>query len=165
MNIFVVDSDPKAAAQSLCNRHVVKMVLETAQILCTVTGYEVYKPTHAKHPCTLWAARSYGNLQWLYLHGVALSEEYTRRYGKIHKSEDVIHGALKYYESACSNRPTEYEQTPFVVAMPEECKTSSVVESYRSYYRLKDSEWASKGRPMKFTNSQRPDWLSVVGVA
>ena len=52
MNIFYLDPDPVAAAQMQCDKHVVKMALETAQILSTVLGGP-YKPTHAKHPSVL----------------------------------------------------------------------------------------------------------------
>ena len=95
MNIFVVDEDPVVAAQQLCDKHVVKMILESAQMLCTVAlehGYEdaPYKKAHPKHPCTLWAGKSAENWQWLITHGLAMAEEYTRRYGRQHKSEAVI---------------------------------------------------------------------------
>ena len=83
MNIFVVHQDPQIAAQMLCDKHVVKMILETAQMLCTVvshTGAETpYRATHAKHPCTLWAAHSKANWEWLVAHGKAMCMEYTRR--------------------------------------------------------------------------------------
>ena len=94
MNIFVVDEDPVVAAQQLCDKHVVKMILETAQMLCTVArnhGHEApYKVAHPKHPCTLWVGKSAANWQWLIDHGLAMAAEYTRRYGRKHKSEEVI---------------------------------------------------------------------------
>ena len=69
MNIFVLDSDPKVAATMLCDKHVVKMILESAQMLSTVahTNGHIprYRPTHSKHPCTLWAGESKSNWQWL----------------------------------------------------------------------------------------------------
>ena len=68
MNIFVVDIDPSKAAQSLCDKHVVKMVLETAQILSTISGGP-YRPTHANHPCVLWAGATKRNYLWLVEHG------------------------------------------------------------------------------------------------
>jgi hypothetical protein len=114
MNIFAVDNDPKIAAQSLCDKHVVKMVTESAQMLSTVhrllDGVEYKKPSksgkrlikawklndhresllmgavHMHHPCTVWSMQSSGNYVWHYLHYVALAEEYTYRYGKEHGS-------------------------------------------------------------------------------
>ena len=120
MNIFVVDEDPEIAARQLCDKHVVKMILESAQMLCTVArnhGYEdaPYKKAHPKHPCTLWAGKSAENWQWLITHGLAMAEEYTRRYGRQHKSEAVIRW--------CARLPIgfpEKELTPFAQAMPEQ---------------------------------------------
>ena len=88
MNIFVVDYDPNKSAQDLCDKHVVKMILETAQMLCAAhpIGTAPYKATHLKHPCTLWVARSIDNYEWLLTHGYALCREYTARYGKRHKT-------------------------------------------------------------------------------
>ena len=94
MNIFVIDKNPRTAARQLCDRHVVKMALETAQILSAVAhqkGFNApYKISHQKHPCTIWAGKSFGNWRWLVAHGLAVCDEYTRRYGRTHKSREVI---------------------------------------------------------------------------
>lgn len=98
MNIFVTDIDPVQSAKFLDDRRVVKMCLETAQMLCTATwslniGAE-YRPTHPNHPCNIWVRRSKQNFLWLYHHGIALCKEYTARYGKVHKSQSVIENLL-----------------------------------------------------------------------
>ena len=36
MNIFILDKDPMKAAMMLCDRHVPKMIVESAQMLSTV---------------------------------------------------------------------------------------------------------------------------------
>ena len=82
MNIFVLDLDPKKAAIQQIDKHVVKMPLETAQMLCTALGRHglegtPYKQAYKKHPCTIWAGDNRNNFQWLVKHGIALSEEYT----------------------------------------------------------------------------------------
>ena len=84
MNIFVLDYNPKRAAQMQCDKHVVKMPLETAQILCSAfePGTAPYKRTHYNHPCSVWGRESKVNYKWLIEHGLALSDEYTYRYGK-----------------------------------------------------------------------------------
>jgi hypothetical protein len=68
MNLFVVHQDPIIAARSLNDRHVVKMTLETAQILCSAANnlgqWAPYLPTHLKHPCVLWAAACRANRNW-----------------------------------------------------------------------------------------------------
>ena len=95
MNIFILDANPEAAAAMACDKHVVKMILETAQMLCTVArdmGYEgaPYRSTHKNHPCTVWAAKTSSNWSWLLRHGFALCDEYTKRYGKNHKSSVLL---------------------------------------------------------------------------
>ena len=84
MNIFVLDTDPTIAAQMQCDKHVVKMPLECAQMLSTVhrhygsDDFQLYKSTHKHHPCTLWAASSRANYAWLFDHFRALNDEYFR---------------------------------------------------------------------------------------
>ncbi len=143
MNIFVVDEAPSVAAEKVCDKHLVKMVLGTAQVVCTVArqnGFEKapYKMAHPKHPCTIWAGKSAKNWEWLLAHGMALCEEYSRRYGKIHKSEAVIRW--------CSCLPLtfpERELTPFAQAMPAQYKNECVVTAYRAYYQNEKASFAT----------------------
>jgi len=142
MNIFVVHEDPKIAAQMLCDKHVVKMILETAQMLCTVvshTGAETpYRATHAKHPCTLWAGQSKANWDWLVAHGNAMCAEYTKRYGKTHKSQAIIEW--------CAHQPVEFASTellPFAQAMPTKYKNECAVTAYRAYYHGEKASFAT----------------------
>ena len=150
MNIFVLDKNPVIAAQMQCDRHVVKMVLESAQMLCTavnVLGGEArYKTAHVNHPCSVWARQSLGNFIWLYDHGMALAKEYTERYGKRHKSEEVIQNCMDEI------RPLplyDLKRTPHPLCMPDVYKTTDVVESYRSFYigdKSRFAQW-NKTRP------------------
>jgi|21_taG_2_1085346.scaffolds.fasta_scaffold00229_34 hypothetical protein len=99
MQIFVVDTDPVQAAKDLADAHVVKMVLESAQILCIVVvqrgGTAAYKSNHHQtHPCVLWAMESRSNFDWLCAHAMALCAEYTYRYDKVHKSQQHIEHAI-----------------------------------------------------------------------
>lgn len=150
MNIFVLDADPNKAAQMQCDKHVVKMILETAQLLCTAAimtgGKGHYKATHKNHPCSLWTRESKANFGWLKQHGLALCREYTLRYGKKHKSESVIQEVL---DQTIPNG----ELTPFKLAMPDECKIyDDPVECYRHYYRTHKAEIA------KWAHSSKPEW-------
>jgi hypothetical protein len=92
MNIFVTSSNPIKCAKFLDNKRVVKMCLETAQMLSTALyfhGYnknDIYKKTHVNHPCTIWARENKSNFKWLLKHFKALCDEYTLRYNKVHKS-------------------------------------------------------------------------------
>ncbi len=151
MNIFFLDKNPILAARSLCDKHVIKMTLETAQILCTVSWrYNVsapYRQTHKNHPAVLWAGNTLGNWQWTVWHGMELCREYTRRYNKIHKSGTVIKWCQNH-----GGRPAGGSFDTPELCMPDEYKTSNYVESYRNYYL------GDKSRFAKWKNSSVPAW-------
>ena len=152
MNIFVLDEDPRQAARDQCDKHVVKMPLESAQMLCTALRqngqHEVpYKAAHVKHPCTLWSAATRSNFLWLVRHGLELCEEYTRRYKKVHASQSVIVVA-----GSLAEHIPEGGLTTFAQAMPDECKRETAVEAYRAYYINKKASIA------RWKNSERPLW-------
>jgi hypothetical protein len=153
MNIFFLDSDPSKASQYHVDKHVVKMPLETAQMLCTVhwknNSQAPYKPTHLKHPSTLWAGQSLENYLWLCNLGKELCKEYTFRYAKRHKCEDIIDWAIK-------NLPTfeHKEESNLPLAMPDDFKVeNNLIESYRNYYR------DGKKHLHKWTNRNQPNWI------
>jgi hypothetical protein len=119
MNIFILDDCPDKAAIQQLDKHVVKMPLETAQMLCSALvrhGCEdtPYKAAYRKHPCTIWAGDTRANFLWLIKHGVALSQEYTARYGRRHKSQDVIEWCAAQAHLIPSGQLTEFAQ-----AMPD----------------------------------------------
>lgn len=102
MNIFATSPNPVLCAIALDNKRVVKMVLETCQLLSTAVtvmgGMGPYKLTHANHPCSIWVHASKDNYRWTLSHFDALLDEYTRRYGKVHKCQqyrDVLQNGLK----------------------------------------------------------------------
>lgn len=102
MNIFATDPCPIKSAQTLDDKRVVKMCLETAQILSSAMhryGLKTtYRPTHMNHPVVLWAGNSAENYLWTFEHLLALLEEYQLRYGKEHKCaellEELFEGAM-----------------------------------------------------------------------
>tara|TARA_R110000744_G_scaffold274817_2_gene387846 strand:- start:8 stop:469 length:462 start_codon:yes stop_codon:yes gene_type:complete len=150
MNIFVLDESPVVAAKYACDKHVVKMILESAQMLCSVQpeGTAPYKRSFYNHPCTKWVRASARNYEWLLLHAYALCDEYTRRYDKVHKTEQVI-------EWCDNNRPElpNVEMTKQPTCMPDYCKTESVVGSYRKYYineKVKFAKWKDGNIPSWF---------------
>ena len=112
MNIFVTSHCPAESARFLDDKRVIKMVLESAQLLSTAInlngGNAPYKTTHQNHPCNIWARESRNNYIWLLEHFAALCEEYTARYGKKHKCEQYIMD----FENAMIYIPVG-EQTPF----------------------------------------------------
>ena len=135
MNIFFLDYDVKKCAQYHVDKHVVKMILETAQLLCGVhwvaeSEYLIpYKLSHKNHPCSIWTRESLSNYLYLCELGLELCEEYTYRYGKRHKSQDVIEWCLVHRPNIKDIGFTEPAK-----AMPDEYKVKSVVDSYRNYY-------------------------------
>ena len=144
MNIFILDSDHDECARAHIDKHVVKMPLEAAQILCTVmvrNGMDaVYKPTHTGHPCVRWADKSTSNFEWVREYGLALCREYTYRYGKVHKCQQVIENVTT------PDLPDGI--TPHVQCMPEVYKQTNPVLAYRAYYLGDKREIASwKRRP------------------
>jgi hypothetical protein len=143
MNIFVLSYDPVRAAQYTCDKHVVKMPLETAQLLCSVfpAGTAPYKRTHYNHPCAQWVRESDANYRWLCLYGVHIGLEYTFRYGRKHKSSEVIEWCIK---NGVSNVPAN--PTAFIQVMPDEHKCADTVAAYRNYYRGDKKAMASWNR-------------------
>jgi len=162
MNIFVLDNDPANAAAMHCDKHVVKMVLETAQILSTVhhlhdspIAHKVYKPTHKNHPCVKWAAESSDNYRWLAQLFTKLAYEYSRRYDKAHKSQREMWRPLMCLPFVFNNESSG-KCTPFALAMPDVYKfvSDDPVECYRAYY------WHEKRDLLKYTRREEPEWLT-----
>jgi len=151
MNIFKLDESPVVSAKYACDKHVVKMILESAQMLCSVhpEGTAPYKRSFYNHPCTKWVRESARNYEWLLLHAYALCDEYTNRYGKIHKTEKVI----EWCDNNRPELPYSIRTTKQPTCMPDYCKTESVVESYRKYYineKAKFAKWKDGNIPFWF---------------
>ena len=153
MNIFVLSEDPIEAAQMQCDQHVVKMTLETAQMLCTPfpKGAAPYKQTHYNHPCNVWVRESKANFIWLCDHGDALAEEYTYRYEKEHKSASVIRWCREHVGEVSFPK---VELTPFAIAMDDSYKLGNVVASYRNFYSKSKNRFAKWKK-----NRKAPDWF------
>ena len=158
MNIFVLDKDIEKCARYHCDQHVVKMILESVQILCTALnkkGFSTpYKSTHVKHPCVLWVEHSYDNFTWLAKLALALNNEYRYRYDKTqdHKSITVLNEISGlHYESR--------GLTEFAQAMPDKYKvTGSAVDAYRQFYL------GEKMRFARWTKRPAPHWLNEIDI-
>ena len=160
MNIFAIERntdgsiDWAKSAQSQDNYRVVKMILESTQMLCTnlnlLHGEQVtrYKNAHVNHPSTKWARESSDNFEALVYHTLAMLEEYTERFGKVHKCAGVLDDALSYYDP---DMFPSSDPTPLPLCMPDEYKSSDIVESYRRFY-------ASKPR-MRYPVDKIPPWF------
>jgi len=134
MNIFLLDHDIKKCARYHCDKHVIKMILEYTQILCTVcnlNGIQTpYRPTHKNHPCVQWANTSMENWQWLKKLALALNREYRYRYA--HQSDHASATVIKTLQKP----PLPHlGLTEFPQVMPEQFQIKdNPVEAYRDYY-------------------------------
>ena len=138
MNIFYLDRDPIKAAEMHHSKHVVKMVLEAAQLLCTAHHLAgnpsdvPYKKTHMNHPSAVWVRSSVANYMWCYEYMLALGAEYTKRYGKHHLT-------IAKCREILSNVPHAIHAVDFCdppQCMPDEYKMSDAVDGYRKYYTI-----------------------------
>ena len=160
MNIFYIDRDPVIAAQMSCDKHVVKMILESAQMLCAahrvLDGDEyadkmgLYKMVHKNHPSTIWTRTSKKNYDWHWKHFDALMKEYTHRYGKHHATERLLDTLST--PPLNINREGPFTDPP--QCMPDYCKDGDTVMAYQTYYILEKSRFA------KWTKRQTPEWFN-----
>lgn len=178
MNIFYTDHNSHVAAVNLCDKHVVKMIVETAQMLSTahrvLDGVEtrrpsksgkrmvkywehplyddvLYKATHVNHPSNIWIRHNFANYSWANMHFCSLCLEYKRRFG------GNAHSTWTKLGSIITRAPQNIKYgnlTPILQAMPEEFKQPDGVEAYRAYYRSKKDVMK-----MNWTNRPGPEWF------
>jgi len=184
VNIFILDKDPRIAAQLQCDKHVVKMIVESAQMLSTahrmLDGAEtrrasksgktmskywelpdareasLYKAVHMGHPCTVWTMHSDNNYLWHYEHFIALCKEYTYRYGKVHATDTKLRKSLASIPTNIRSG-YKYLMTPFPLAMQHEPQCihhEDPVRSYKEYYQTKQSRFN-----MVWTKREIPEWF------
>jgi len=183
MNIFVLDHDPVKSAAYMCDKHVVKMIVETSQLLSTAhrvldgksttvlsaKGRKIQRWIHPisnmndflcqavmiNHPCSIWTRESLHNYNWLLRHGNALCDEYEKRYKKIHSMKKLYENTFQFRPSALFDNPSEKGLTPFAQAMPEKYKVKDdAVKAYKNYYINEKSRFA------KWKYSEVPDWYT-----
>lgn len=157
MNVFFLDRDTGKCAQYHCDAHVLKMILEYAQLLSTtvrLSGIDTgYKPTHTNHPSAIWVRQSISHWIWLRQLALELETEWLYRYGhsadKTHKSADVIRTLPKPFLP-----DIPWHDPPLV--MPESYKCDDPIEAYREYYRRDKASFAT------WTRRRHPKWMSEV---
>ena len=179
MNIFVTDSCPVQSARNLPDKHIVKMPLETCQMLAIIYSdwyYVVgklykqdgkpYRTAHGafrNHPCTQWAAANQYNLAWLIRHGYALCDEYYARYGKLHTCQDVIQQAERIYHRSFDDQLSHASTkvTRFTRAMPESIKFDTTIDTITAYKQYLNT------KPWLATNylripSRKPSFITTM---
>jgi len=155
MNIFILDTDIKKCAQYHCDQHVVKMILESVQLLCTALNKKgivtPYKSTHIKHPCVLWVEESYDNFMWLHDLTIELNREYKYRYNKLDDHKSMATLAKIIIHSFPSIGLTAFPQ-----AMPAIYKVKDdPVLAYRQFYL------GDKAKFAKWTKRNTPEWFVI----
>jgi len=131
MNIFYFVHNVNLNAKLLDDKRVVKMIVETTQLLSNALFLNgeapIYSPTHLKHPCSIWAAKSSANWLWLRKYGLALTDEYTKRYKKVHKCRSIIQTIeCKTIKKDSFSEPPQ--------CMPDKYKMTVTGRAYMNYY-------------------------------
>lgn len=167
MNIFYLDTHPINCARMHCDKHVVKMILEYAQLMCTahhlldggnVVSRDLYKITHQNHPSAIWARQSYENYSYLYLLFNELCSMYTKATGKTHATYALL-GRILYNHPKNIDMKKAFMFPPS--CMKDEFKihqqpTSSAqtIENYKNYYLVDKVRFAKFGK----YNNPTPKW-------
>ena len=166
MNIFILDEDPTIAAQYNCDTHVCKIILEATQMMALAHKHRdrpfrtdsppklqqgLYQPRGVhNHPVSVWVRATYGNYKWTAQHTLALCQEYTNRYHKIHATQHIA-------EWLSSNHPFDIieERTEFIQAMPDDVKHASPITAYRQYYQK------YKTNLIRYRTNNVPHWYFI----
>ena len=166
MNLFASNPCPIKSAQEQATPLLIKMVLESCQLLSTahvvLDGKQVaYKATHQNHPSSIWTRQSKANYLWLFEHFKALCDEYEYRTGKVHKSVEHI--------KTLSKNPVSIDDKPlsdFVYVGPDEFRMKSLTcvhGAYKLYLKSKYQDWQSRTdkrqMPVSWGKRNVPDWI------
>lgn len=176
MNIFYLDENFETAAKMHLDKHVVKMIIEYAQLMSTAhrmldgdqyiddsSGRRIkrwrhpndnmdgvlYKASHINHPSAVWARETFTNYLWLYSLWQELCKEYTHRYGRVHLTQEKL-------EDILSLPPQNIKDGPFTKmpqAMPDDVKMPNSIDAYRNYYRTYKMDMS------RYTNRDRPEFM------
>tara|TARA_R110002153_G_scaffold29711_15_gene91252 strand:+ start:160 stop:708 length:549 start_codon:yes stop_codon:yes gene_type:complete len=174
VNVFCLDKNPATSAEMMCDKHVVKMILESCQILSAVIdenymdkhrgntdvkpsktlGCPGYPPAHVKHPSTMWAIESRGNAKWLIRHLRALNMEYSKRYKKTHK----LAGCTMIYEAQLQYlKFSKQKKTKFTQAITnKKWHDKDSIQAYRNYYNMEKfmfAKWKLGNIPYWYTGA------------
>lgn len=147
MNIFVTSFDPEEAAGHLDDKRLVKMTLETAQILSTVMRGP-YRPTHIHHPCVVWAKTEGFAMNWLTSYLRSLCNEYTCRYRKIHACMNLWENFNALYPEI-QEKPKQWMLCP---------PTIKILDPRPHYHNILNGKWLNDKRPPRWTNRTPPDF-------
>lgn len=180
MNIFYLDSSPTKSAELHCDKHVVKMIVEYAQLLSTAhrvldgelyidssSGRKIkrwkhpipilentlYRACFVNHPSAMWVRESQGNYNWLYNLWYNLCKEYTHRYNKDHATYIKL---AKCLQVTPSNLFFNKDVTIVPQCMPDDVKADDPVDAYQNYYIKYKKDFA------RWTHRPTPEFMQEV---
>lgn len=168
MNLFILSLCFRECAEYMFDKHVSKMILESAQMLCTAVNIlepdhnlNIYKTSHKNHPVSIWVRTSQENFLWLVSMVEAMHDEWKYRYdhppSKLHKSYIMV---MYLKDNLLSpDKFPEKGLTPFAQAMPDEFKDPDPVVAYRNYYQFDThkrniASWKKRGKPYWFQDEK-----------
>jgi hypothetical protein len=175
MNIFFLDVVLALSALYHGNKHVVKMPLESVQLLYTAKWMlepdgewqasapwnkaktsRGYRKTHYNHPLAVWVRESLANYLYCADYALALCAEYSKRFKN--KTLHVEQHAQWLKQNPPANLP-DIGLTPIPLCVGDktpvrEADLATVVERYRQYYR------DTKRNIAKYPYSTVPEWLN-----
>ena len=176
MNIFVTDPNPVISARCLPDKHIVKMPLECCQMLSIVASeqwgrgygtlprvdgspYKTEKGAFRNNPCTQWAGKFVLNWRWLIRYGLALCQEYSHRYQKIHSCLPTLAHAHHIFPMGDPAGRSGRDPTPFVRAMPDEFKYDTSIDTFTAYKMYISSKpWVASNYIRD--PSRKPNWIT-----
>eukprot|EP00930_Biecheleria_cincta_P061015 TRINITY_DN46584_c0_g1_i1.p1 TRINITY_DN46584_c0_g1~~TRINITY_DN46584_c0_g1_i1.p1 ORF type:complete len:315 (-),score=57.47 TRINITY_DN46584_c0_g1_i1:115-1059(-) len=185
MNIFFLHMSPKQCAKMHANIHVVKMIVETAQLLCNVhrrqrehclppymtqrqmarIPYKESASGHRKLGSMIWVAESLGNYRWAVQLGLELCNEYNAGRGRAagktskHKTQKVLEWLRDHEPNFKIQRRTPVRTKH--LAMPARFKKAETsVQAYRDYYfskrRTMEMVWPAGKTPLWWEAKRSP---------
>lgn len=163
MNFFVTDKDPVQAAQHLDDKRVIKIALEVTQVLSTVMAARgkpgFYKPTHARHPITLWALAEPHHAAWAWRYGMALCDVYSSFSNREHACRAVLL-AMRRHICQTGRQPTTFQNSARRLDLGLDFSHLSVCTAYRRYLCAR---WPDDKRAPVWTGRPRPRWATWEG--
>lgn len=181
--MFYLHDDPVVCAQWHCDSHVVKMIVEYAQLLSSthrlLDGTQriearekdgktrrikvwdlpdsrndvLYRASHTGHPSRVWSGETSENYLWLYSLFCALCDEYTYRYRKIHKCDSQLRGALSQLPKTI--KISARTAVPLCMGAEPQCiNLDDRIGSYRNFYITKQ-----KRMKLRWRNREVPEWF------
>lgn len=162
MNLFIPSPIIETSVQSLDDRRLIKMCLETAQLLSTAvriidedTTLPVYKLTHKNHPVAVWVRQTSGNYIYTLNYFKAICDEYSYRFKKTHKSFSLYPIFVKFITSNEYIPLMDSSITPFA-----NCTDYKTDEVHTAYKKCLTNKWNNDKISPRWTKRNVPSFFT-----